>query len=60
MVIMMRFCSTGDTVPAGTEEVGDVRVYVAWETGKQAEGEKAGTLGSYFILEKVLCLFHAQ
>lgn len=37
-----------------------MRVYVAWETGKQAEGEKAGTLGSYFILEKVLCLFHAQ
>lgn len=56
----MRLCQPGDAAPAGIEEVGDVRVSVAWGTGEQAEGVKAGTLGSYFILEKVLCLFHAQ
>ena len=33
---------------------------MAWWTGEQAEGMKAGTLSSYFILEKVLCLFHVQ
>ena len=60
MVIKMRLCQHRGCCTCGNWEVGDVRVYVAWWTGEQAEGMKAGTLSSYFILEKVLCLFHVQ
>lgn len=51
----------------GTEEVSDVRVYVAWWTGQRAKVVKAGALCAYYSLgsdfpngfKEVLCLLHA-